>query len=263
MNGTGRVLLKCPVAFFARPLEFAYRARFWPDPTDTSLFIQGQRHLRVQCFDPLRCPQSGYTQVDQKLLEIRDRARRLPAIRDTELQTFLVLMTAVGAVAGQSLQDNLFAGKRSESDFQKEMRRLLRSDRHIGSDLEEHPNAAGGITDLSFRGIRLELKVETDDLVTIDSASRYSQQTVQYVAGSDRRFGILCILDCSPKTTAPGSVANDVFLNEIDPPSGALPKRWRSSHQRNRRSSVRAGGGSPMVAVVRRYRPLFRPGRAI
>jgi len=100
---------------------------------------------------------------------------------------------------------------------------MLRSDRRIGAELEEHPHAAGGITDLSFRGIRLQLKVESSDTVTADSVQRYSQQTIQYVAGSDRRFGALCVLDCSEKTEAPGSAANDLFLHVADPPRSGLP----------------------------------------
>jgi hypothetical protein len=90
--------------------------------------------------------------------------------------------------------------------------------------LEEHPHAAGGITDLSFHGIRLELKVEPEQFVTEDSASRFIEQTAQYVAGSDRRLGILSILDCSPKEGAPGTVANDIFTKLVQPPSsGGLP----------------------------------------
>jgi hypothetical protein len=46
----------------------------------------------------------------------------------------------------------------SEPAFQKEIRQYLRSRPEIGGELDEHPHAAGGITDLSFRGIRLELK---------------------------------------------------------------------------------------------------------
>jgi len=223
LTATSRLLIKAPVALLARPLEFTYRARFVPNPGSCSVYIQGQRRLRVQCFDPIRSPQSGYAQVDQRLVAIRNQARTIPAISDRELHNFLLLMTAVGAIAGQALQDNLFAGKWSESDFQKEMRRMLRFDRRIGSELEEHPHAAGGITDLSFRRVRLELKVESDQAVTSQNAQRYFEQTIQYVAGSDRRLGLLCVLDCSERTAAPGSAANDIFFHTADRPSGGLP----------------------------------------
>jgi hypothetical protein len=132
-------------------------------------------------------------------------------------------MTALAAIAGQALQDSLFPGRWREDDFQKEVRRMLRSDRRIGAELEEHPHAAGGITDLSFRGIRLELKVEADEIVTADNAQGFFQQIIQYVAGSDRRFGVLCMLDSSEKTAAPCSPANDVFLHVADSPNVGLP----------------------------------------
>jgi hypothetical protein len=61
-------------------------------------------------FDPARSPQGGYAQVDKRLVALRDEARRQPAINDRELHNFLVLMTALGAIAGQALQDDLVPG---------------------------------------------------------------------------------------------------------------------------------------------------------
>jgi len=121
------------------------------------------------------------------------------------------------------LQGHLFPRKYSEAEFQDEMKRLLRSNPRVGPELEEHPHAARGITDLSFRRMRIELKVEASRRVGIADASVFLQQTAQYVAGSDRRFGILCLLDCSDKTEAPGTVANDIALEKVEAPGGTLP----------------------------------------
>jgi hypothetical protein len=90
LSATSRLLIRNPLSLFARPLEFKYRARFIPPRSDISVFIQGQRCLRVQCFDPVRSPQSGYAQIDQRLIAIRDQARGVPAIKDRELHDFLV-----------------------------------------------------------------------------------------------------------------------------------------------------------------------------
>jgi len=182
--------------------------------------IQGQRNLRVQCFDPHRNPLSGYAQIDQRIVDIRNEARRCPAVTDRELGDFLLLLTAVGGVAGQSLQDNLFPRTCSEGEFQDKMKTLLRSNPLIGSGLEEHPHAGGGITDLSFRGIRLELKVVDSHFVTVQDSDGFLPQTAQYVVGSDRRFGILSLLDSSPKSAAPASPANDIVLKVVPPPTG-------------------------------------------
>ncbi len=217
LKATRRMVLKRANSFLARPLEFTYRATF---SSLREITTEGQRHLSVRCFDPRKDPVSGYEQVDHKLVEVRDAARRLVGISDEDLNNLLILMGAIGNIAGQSMQDNLFKGSWTEDDFQDEMRRLLRTQPTIGSELEEHPHVSGGITDLSFRHIRLELKFIEDHYVTRDDVLLHLPQTVQYIAGSDRRFGILCILDASPKQGAPGSVGDDVSCEVSLGPSG-------------------------------------------
>lgn len=217
LTQTGRLLVHHPVALYARPLQFTYKARFEP-AGETSVSVEGHRHLRMQSFDPERQPQSGYALVDTRVFAIREQVRATVPIPDRELNDFLLLLTAIGGIAGQSLQSNIFSGKYSEEEFQSELTKLLRLNPRIGSQLEEHPRAAGGITDLSFRGIRLELKSEQNAVVTLEDASSFIQQAAQYVAGSDRRLGILSILDCSTKTEAPGLIDNDISLVSVPPP---------------------------------------------
>jgi hypothetical protein len=217
LKSTKRMILKRANSFLARPLEFTYRARF---PSAREITTEGQRHLSVRCFDPKRDPVSGYEQVDHKLFSLRDIARRATGINDNDLNNLLILMGAVGGIAGQAMQDNLFSGTWSEEEFQNEMKRLLRSYPSIGSELEEHPHVSGGITDLSFRHTRLELKVIDEHYVTRDDLLQFLPQTVQYVAGSDRRFGILCVLDGSVKKGVPGSVADDISYEATMGPSG-------------------------------------------
>jgi hypothetical protein len=220
VSAAGRLLLQYSTAFNARPLEFTYRAQFLPVVHDTEVSVQGHRQLRVQSFDPQRDPQSGYREVDTRILELRNAVRNSATFPDSDISSFLTLLISLGRIAGQSIQDDLFPSKSSENEFQTEAKKLLRADPRIGSELEEHPHAAGGITDLSFRSIRLELKYEDGHFVTQKDAEKFVPQTVQYVAGSDRRLGVLAILDCSPKPQAPGSVANDIFINIVRPPGG-------------------------------------------
>jgi hypothetical protein len=217
---TGRLLVHHPIALYARPLQFTYKARFEPSDAESQVSVEGHRHLRMQCFDPAREPQSGYALVDTRVLAIRDQVRSRVSVPDRELNDFLVLLTALGGIAGQSLQSNIFPRQYPEEEFQKELTKLLRQNPRIGSALEEHPRAARGVTDLSFHGTRLELKSEQDQFVTAEAASVFIPQTAQYVSGSDRRLGILCILDCSAKTQAPGLVENDIFLVPVPPPGG-------------------------------------------
>jgi hypothetical protein len=218
LRASKRMIIKQAASFLARPMAFTYRASF---SSTEDITTEGQRHLTVCCFDPKSDPQSGYEQVDQKIVTIRDQARRYPAINDTELNAFLVLMAGVGGIAGQSLQDNLFKGAWNEAAFQKDVVARLRARPSIGSALEEHPHASGGITDLSYQGVRLELKAVSDHPVMQTDVEKHLPQTVQYVAGSDKRFGILCILDTHPKTSASGSVADDITYEVRTGPSGS------------------------------------------
>jgi hypothetical protein len=217
LKATKHMVLKRANSFLARPLEFSYRARF---PSSRDITTEGQRHLSVRCFDPKKDPVSGYEQVDQKLFSLRDIARRASGINDNDLNNLLILMGAVGGIAGQAMQDNLFPWKCTEEEFQSGIKRLLRSYPSIGSELEEHPHVSGGITDLSFRHTRLELKVINDRYVTREDLLQFLPQTVQYVAGSDKRFGVLCVLDTSAKDGLPGSVADDISYEAVMGPSG-------------------------------------------
>lgn len=217
LKSTNRMAVKRPTSFMARPTEFSYRATF---SSEKQIVTQGQRHLVVSCFDPKSDPQSGFEQVDQKLIQIRNSARNSPGVNDSELNSFLVLMGALGGVAGASMQDNTFSGIWQEAEFQKELKRQLRFRPAIGSDLEEHPHVAAGITDLSLRGVRLELKAISDHYVSDSDVQQFIPQIAQYVAGSDKRFGTLCILDTSEKDAAPGTAADDISYVVTQGPSG-------------------------------------------
>jgi hypothetical protein len=73
----------------------------------------------------------------------------------------------------------------------------------IASELEEHAHVGGGISDLSFRGIRIELKFESTKTLTLADCATCAEQTVSYVVATGKRLGILCVLDNSPKHAAP------------------------------------------------------------
>jgi len=217
LKGKDRVILRVAHSLLAAPLEFAYRAYFEPEEKDLHVSIEGQRRLQVYAYDPKSEPQTGHEGIDRKLFDIRNTVQRVTA-SDAETEDFMRLMVSLGSIAWR----NLFqGGKWPEKRFQSEVADKLRADNRIGTELEEHPHAGGGITDLSFRRIRLELKVESDRTVAASDAQAYSSQTAQYVAGSDRRTGVICILDSSPKRTAPGAAENDVDLLLVEPPGGS------------------------------------------
>jgi len=199
----GRALLKAPQSLHARPFEFKYAAEFAPRTSEQPIAVVGQRTLRIESVDIQSTPLTGYPDMDRKLLAVRDQLRTQRWISESDLQASLVLLTALCGLACRALHDGLYPGVRSEADFQPDVRSELRRTPEIASQLEEHARAAGGITDLSFRGIRIELKVEPHRRLTLADCERYVEQTASYVVATGKRVGILCVLDCSPKDAAP------------------------------------------------------------
>jgi hypothetical protein len=213
LRGKGRLILHGAHSLFAAPIEFTCRAYFEPEVEDVRVSVEGQRRLQVYAYDPLAAPQTGHQGVDRKLFDIRNTVRRITGT-GAETESFMRLMVSLGSLAWR----NLFqGGKWKEQRFQAELADKLRADERIGSALEEHPHVAGGITDLSFRGIRVELKVERERAAAVSGAKAFADQTAQYVAASDRRTGVICILDCSPKKKAPHVAENDVDVLVIEP----------------------------------------------
>jgi hypothetical protein len=206
----GRAALTVPNHFNARPFEFKYVARFEPRGSEQPVETVGQRTLLLEGLDLTRQPLTGYRHVDQKLIDIRNDLRVASGMVQQELTDALALVVPLAGFAAQSVQDNLFNAAISEDEFQKRVRSFLRSHPNVGSALEEHPHAARGITDLSFRGIRLELKSEKVERLLLADCERFVAQAASYAVGSGKRLAVLCVLDCSPKTQPPFPVEDGI-----------------------------------------------------
>jgi hypothetical protein len=210
----GPVILHVAHSLFASPLEVRARAYFEPDSKDLRTSVEGQRGLQVFAYDPLAEPQTGHEGIDRKLFDIRNVVRGITG-SDAETESFMRVMVSLGSIAWRTL----FSGRDwSEDRFQVELGERLRVDARVANELEEHAHAGGGITDLSFRRIPLELKVKKHGTVTPSDAQAFADQTATYAAARGSRTGVICILDSSPKKTAPGLPENDVDLLIVEPP---------------------------------------------
>jgi hypothetical protein len=198
----GRAVLNSAQGLQARPFEFKYAASFTPASAEQPLAVVGQRTLLIEAFDLTQSALTGYRAIDEQLLHVRNQLRAQRLITPAELDSVLQILKPLCSLAGRAVQDALFKSTCNEAYFQTEIRNELRRVPMIASELEEHPQAAGGITDLSFHGIRIELKVETQTLLTLDACEKFADQTVSYVVGTGKRVGILCVLDNSPKGTS-------------------------------------------------------------
>jgi hypothetical protein len=199
----GRAILKFSQGLHARPFEFKYTAHFTPASAEQPVAVVGPRVLRIDSVDLKQNSLTGYPRIDAKIVHLRENIRSRPLVLQDELADALTALVPMANFAGRCVQDNLVREPWSEARFQEEIRAELRRDKDIGAQLEEHPRSAGGVTDLSFRGIRIELKVEKDKLLTLEDCEQYVEQTASYVVGTGKRIGILCVLDCSPKRGAP------------------------------------------------------------
>lgn len=218
----GRAILNSPQNLHARPFEFKYTAEFKPLASEQPVAIVGKRTLRIESLDMSSAPLTGYQAMDNKLLIIRESLRTHAGLSGDDLQSTLTLLVAFAGLACRALQDDLYPKTWSEADFQKDVRSELRRTPEIASELEEHPGAAGGITDLSFRGIRIELKVDNKKTVTPESCDRFLAQTATYAIATGKRLGILCILDCSVKKSYPNPADEGLLIKKLETPNGLI-----------------------------------------
>ncbi|KAA3451505.1 hypothetical protein C7I87_05610 [Mesorhizobium sp. SARCC-RB16n] len=212
----GRMILHAPQNLKARPFEFMYSAEFQPAPSEKPVSIAGQRTLRLDGSELGRQPITGYPGIDRKLIALRDALRLEPLVPENDLEDLLAVLVPLANLMGQAVQDNKFPAAISEAEFQRQVREWLRQQPAIGVALEEQAHSTGGRTDLSFRGIRIELKSETAKKLLPEDCKHYASQPVSYAVGTNRRIAVLCVLDCSPKKEVPFPVEDGLFVYPID-----------------------------------------------
>src|SRR5262249_11857700 len=153
---------------------FIYTAEFQPTSTERPIAIAGQRTLRLDGSAAERQPITGYQGIDAKLISLRDALRLEPLGPEQDLDDLLTVLIPLSNLMGQSVQDNKFPNVISEKEFQGRVREWLRQHPLIGSALEEQPQVAGGRADLSFRGIRIELKSEPSKRLVPEDCKHYA-----------------------------------------------------------------------------------------
>lgn len=179
---------------------------------NTALEILGHRTPRTENHDLSNHTFSGYAEIDSKLLELRNDLEMLPDLPHGDISHALEVCAGLGNLAGQALSDNLFPEGTEEKEFQIEVVKALRNRPNIGEDLERNPQTGGGITDLSFHRIRIELKAVSDGEISEAKIDKFADQTAQYVVSSGKRIGVLCLLDSRKKTTPPPPAASHLRI---------------------------------------------------
>jgi hypothetical protein len=212
----GRMIIHAPQSFHAHPYEFMYAAEFAPVQSEQPVIVAGLRTLRLDGSDLSQTPITGYPAIDRRILELRERMRLEPRISEDELGNALTLLASLGNLMGQAVQDARYPDPIYEAAFQDDVREFLRRAPAIGVELEEQAFSTGGKTDLSFRGIRIELKSERKRRLTPKDCAQYSQQAASYGVGTNKRLAFLCVLDCSPKQEPPFPMEDGLLIIPVE-----------------------------------------------
>jgi hypothetical protein len=212
LSQTKRATINTAHSIRSRPYEFRYAAEFLPENAVRKVEIVGHRTLRIEGVDSNLNPITGFRNIDRKLIEVRDKLRGNPGLPSNDIESFMKVLTVLGNYAAQKIRSGDLPSGMLERQFQAKLAEFLRLSPLIGEDLEEHPGSAGGITDLVFKGIAIELKAEPHSNVTLESCKGYLGQTAAYASGHGKRVAILVVLDSSNKTQPVGPAEDDIEL---------------------------------------------------
>ena len=184
--------------------------------------IIGHDELCVSIVDQVgRQPWTGNRPLDRHIFRlVKDMLSDYPSVRD-ELPELLDILPALGSLLSTYAQEAIYKGQNDleEGSFQKQVIRDLRL--RLGQDVQEHPAQAGGITDIRYRGVVIELKVERQDGDRNRMASKYVEQVAQYTGVEARQVSVSLVLDMTPKDKPPGDIRNDILLVDVDTHGGS------------------------------------------
>lgn len=224
----GHIRFSAPQSGGSGDLAFRVQCGFVRAGTTADAPVVGHHELRFRVTDqPPFGLQSGHGALDLHVVGLLERlVREVPSV-SPELPTLVPVLEALAGVVGAFAQEGMYKGKTkvSEKLFQKEVARCLRM--RLGAEVQEHGEQAGGITDIRYRGVVVELKVEkgTDDRTRI--AAKFTAQPTQYAGAEARQVSIALVLDLTRKVRPPGDIRNDILL--VDVPThggvGAYPSK--------------------------------------
>ena len=184
--------------------------------------VIGHNELRIKVVDnPNWLPSSGSGPMDQHIVRLLEELIKENPNIQRELVDLYPLLEALGRISAAYAQEAVYKGRNdiSETEFQRAVLRDLRI--QLGTpDVQEHPKQAGGIVDIRYHGVIVELKVEDKNGDRRHLAAKYSRQLVQYTSAEARQVSVLLVLDLTEKTNPPGDIRNDIFVSDV-PTHGA------------------------------------------
>ena len=134
---------------------------------------------------------------------------------ESELEDLAPALGAISNLLGTYAHAAIFKNTTSlsEADFQKGVLENLKI--RLGEEVTEHAAQAGGITDIKYKGVVIELKVEKSNGDRAFIVEMYTSQATQYQGVECRQVSIVLVLDLTEKTRPPGDIRNDIVLTDV------------------------------------------------
>lgn len=213
----GHATFPVPQNILSEPIVIRVLATFLSSSDrqkQVSATIVGYHQLRVKVSDPECIPLlSKYRSIDEHNLEIIEEIdRSLSSLNSQHRTDFIEAIGAVTNYMGINLQQGIYHERLSvdEAYFQEKLLYHMRM--LLGEDVQEAPWQGGGETDILYRSITIELKVEKKIKDRRKMIEKYLAQPTQYSSAGGTQLGILCILDLTEKCKPPANPKNNVTL---------------------------------------------------
>lgn len=198
-------------------LVFAVHAAFETSDEDfTEIPLIGHNELRLRVFSGSgNSLMAGTHPMDRHLFELLTELNlEYPKIVG-EMPALLEMLRVLTRLHAAYAQEAIFKGRNdvSEREFNETVLRDLRV--HLGPDVEAHPAQGGGVTDIRYRGVIVELKVERENGDRAHISKKYTRQAVQYASADARQVSVLLVLDLTAKVRPPSDIRNDILLTDV------------------------------------------------
>jgi hypothetical protein len=203
-NCDGHAEFPVPQDLFSNQIVIRLRATFLCSSNNgksVAATIVGYHQLNVRVADRTTTPfLSGYRPIDARIVDIVSEIRGVLLTVDPQhLADFVGALSAISNYLGINVQQALYkeGTKTSEADFQRDILYHMRTT--LGQNVEEAPRQGGGPTDIKYRSVIVELKVEKRISDRRKMVAKYLSQPAQYSSADGAQLGILCILDLTEK----------------------------------------------------------------
>lgn len=213
---SGSVTFLTPQSILSGPLMLQMFATFTAtndSKVAKSAQVIGYHKLKARISDRNHLPiLSKYPAIDIRIIEIVDQVRTTPGLSPDHLSDFIECLNSIANYMGLCAQHALYKQgiQIDESHFQREL--LVHMSRSMGGDIQEAPKQGGGITDIRYRSIVVELKVESKITERSEVLKYYTAQPTQYGSSIGSQLGILCVLDLTEKDAPPAPPQNNIHL---------------------------------------------------